>query len=488
MTINAGHRGAVAAGHRVTAQAAADILRQGGNAFDAVVAALLTACVCEPVLASLGGGGFLMARKAGGETHLVDFFCNTPRRKIPADDAEFVEVFADFGTMRQAFHIGDGSVATPGMVSGIAEIAERFATLPLTDLAAPASNAARNGVVVTPFQAFLFEVVSPILTWSSEARSVFAPKGALLRTGDRMVNSDLSDALALIGAGEFERVGRAMAKSVDQGRAHLTEEDIDAYRVELRDPVSVSLHGARIRLNPRPAPGGALVAAMLDRAGGPDSASLARAIAETDRIWRKQGIDALMPDDPANAAAGTATRGTTHVSIIDSDGNAASATISNGEGCGRIVPGFGFMMNNMLGEEDVNPEGFHNWIPGRRLGSMMTPAIVETADGSLQALGSGGSNRIRTAIFQVLVNRLIGGMDPDRAVAAPRLHYEKGTLDIECAPQRDDTEMLAKLFPDPVLWPERSLYFGGVHLVERLADGTFRGTGDARREGVFVIV
>jgi gamma-glutamyltranspeptidase/glutathione hydrolase len=144
------------------------------------------------------------------------------------------------------------------------------------------------------------------------------------------------------------------------------------------------------------------------------------------------------------------------------------------------------MMNNMLGEEDVNPDGFHNWIPGRRLASMMTPAIVEAADGSLQALGSGGSNRIRTAIFQVLVNRLAAGMSPEEAVTAPRLHFEKDRLDIECAEARTDIETVCSGFADPVRWPGRSLYFGGVHCVERRDDGSFTGAGDPRREGAFL--
>lgn len=488
MTISTNRRGAVAAGHEVTARAAVDVLGRGGNAFDAIVASLLMACVCEPVLASLGGGGFLMARTANGQIRLLDFFCDTPKTKIAADKAEFIEVFADFGTMRQGFHIGSGSVATPGMIPGIMKIIEEFGTMPLSDLVAPALHAARNGVTVTPFQAYLYEVVSPILTWSAEARSVFAPEGVLLKKGDMMVNPHLAEAMLLLGEGDLDQLGKAMIGSVDPERAHLSGDDIDNYRPQIRAPIGVSFDGARIWLNPQPALGGALVAAMLNRVTGPDSESCARAMSETDRIWRQQGIDALGAGEAGGSAGGKAVRGTTHVSIIDGDGNTASATVSNGEGNGRIVPGFGFMMNNMLGEEDVNPDGFHNWIPGRRLGSMMTPAIVEADDGTLQALGSGGSNRIRTAVFQVLVNRLIGGMDPVGAVAAPRLHFEKGKLDIESAPQRNDVDQLSEKYRDHVHWPDRSLYFGGVHQVERCANGTFRGAGDDRREGVFLKV
>ena len=106
-------------------------------------------------------------------------------------------------------------------------------------------------------------------------------------------------------------------------------------------------------------------------------------------------------------------RGTTHISVIDRDGNAASASLSNGEGNGSIVGNFGFMLNNMLGEEDLTPEGLGNWREGVRLSSMMAPTIILEPDGTVIALGSGGSNRIRTAILQVAVNLLDHGMSLD---------------------------------------------------------------------------
>ncbi len=113
---------------------------------------------------------------------------------------------------------------------------------------------------------------------------------------------------------------------------------------------------------------------------------------------------------------------------------------------------------------------------------------MEGADGSLHALGSGGSNRIRTAIFQVLVNRLAAGLSPEDAVTAPRVHFEKERLDIECFERRSDSEELSSLYSDCMRWPERSLYFGGVHYVERTPDGRFAGAGDPRREGIFMTV
>jgi gamma-glutamyltranspeptidase/glutathione hydrolase len=284
-----------------------------------------------------------------------------------------------------------------------------------------------------------------------------------------------------------------MADAIDPEASHLCADDLAAYEPVLRTPIETGLAGGdaaggRVLLNPYPALGGALVAGMLKAVGGSPAgpADLAAAIADVDRRWREDGVEAVWPGNREGQSGGRSQRGTTHISVIDAAGNAASVTVSNGEGNGRIVPGCGFMMNNMLGEEDVNPAGFHNWTPGRRLSSMMTPAIVEAADGSLHALGSGGSNRIRTAIFQVLVNRLILGLDGEAAVEAPRVHFEKGRLDVECADGRADADALCAAFEDSVRWPDRSLYFGGVHSVERSAEGHFAGAGDPRREGIFL--
>jgi gamma-glutamyltranspeptidase/glutathione hydrolase len=177
-------------------------------------------------------------------------------------------------------------------------------------------------------------------------------------------------------------------------------------------------------------------------------------------------------------------RGTTQISIADAEGNLASMTLSNGEGAGYLLPGTGIMLNNMLGEEDLNPGGFHRWTEDRRIGSMMCPTLVEHADGGWSVLGSSGSNRIRSAILQVLSNLIDLRMPLSEAVEAPRIHYEAGRLNIEppC-----DGELLAALrahWPDILVWSGRSIFFGGAHSVAIGADGTLRGAGDSRRGGV----
>jgi len=144
-------KGVIAAGDRLTAEAGAEILREGGNAFDAVCAAMLAAPLAEPMLTSLGGGGFLLAHSPGEEALLYDFFVDVPPPR--SETPHFFPIEVDFGTTVQEFHIGAGSIALPGMVAGIAAIHRERGSLPLERIVAPALNYAREGIRLTPLQA-----------------------------------------------------------------------------------------------------------------------------------------------------------------------------------------------------------------------------------------------------------------------------------------------------------------------------------------------
>lgn len=489
--------GAVAAGHALTADAAADTLRAGGNAFDAVIAGLWMACVAEPVLASPGGGGFLMARDGStGQTTLYDFFCQTPLCKSPTDALEFSSVHADFGPATQEFHIGHGASATPGFVPGLYALHGDLGTMPMAQLLEPAKAAARDGIEVTRFQAYLSEVVTPILTATASSRALFTPSGALIAGGDGFHNqglADFYDSLAQHGQVFYQEETVARFCSAQAAQGHLRAQDFAAYRVERRPALTVTLAGAQVALNPPPSAGGAFIAHALQGLDE-DGRGRADALARSDaaRLRLKGDVAAMLKeagiDGAFEAGGGKASRGTTHVSVIDGHGNAASATVSNGEGNGHVVEGHGFMLNNMLGEEDLNPKGFHHWLEGARLSSNMCPAVAAAADGSLIALGSGGSNRIRSAVFQVLVRMLRDGLAPENAVHAARLHVEDGHLDFEDDLEPQAREALISAFPNHRAWAERNLFFGGVHAARRTADGRFDAAGDARRGGTAVVV
>ena len=517
MTASAGSAGIVAAGDLQTAEAAADILRNGGNAFDAALAALAAACIAEPILCSLGGGGFLLARTADGQATLFDFFTQTPKRKRPTEEIDFRPILADFGPATQEFHIGLGSVATPGMVKGMFAVHDALGHMPLPRILEPAIALARGGVALSAMQAYVIDVISPIVTADPLSRKLFESRSDPERTiaaGETFRWPALADLLEAL-AGEGERlfyegeIATEIVAACQSRGGHLTAEDLAGYRVERRQPLDRLYAGARILTNPPPSAGGLLIAFALDlladagleaaEAFGPDHMRLlARAMRLTNRVRRESGLSqnpeaaatalgdaALLARYRAEIApAPAAHRGTTHFSVIDRSGNAASLSVSNGEGCGVMSPPLaGMMLNNMLGEEDVNPRGFHNWPEDVRLSSMMAPTVVIDADGGLTALGSGGSNRIRSAILQVLVNLLSFGMPLDEAVSAVRLHMEDTFLNIESG--LEDAALTAALeeCTDHKLWPGRNLFFGGVHTASS-RDSLFAGAGDTRRGGV----
>ena len=484
--MSASTKGVVAAGHHLTAEAATQIIRHGGNACDAAIAAAWMACVCEPVLASPGGGGFAMIDTGDHQTHLIDFFVQTPITETV--DAEFYAADADFGETRQTFHIGNGASATPGFVPGLFHVHEQSASLPMANLIAPAAEAARKGVVVTPFQYFLSTVVAPILLASEAAQALFAPGGDLIATGETFANPDLADLLELLatsGLSAYNNGIRQRMLAIQISNGHLRNEDFAAYRVEDRAPIKLALGDLDVSLNPPPSAGGVLIAHTLSALTNFTPLELSHALDHTDRQRRQYGGDL----NKLLASFGPpAERGTTHISVITAGGDACAMTLSNGEGNGRIVDGCGFMINNMLGEADVNPAGGNGWPTNVRLSSIMCPTIAHGENGALLALGSGGSNRIRSAIATVLCQLASSPRDITASITAPRMHIEGGHLDAEIEFGKDTLDQLQMKFPDHRVWPEPNLYFGGCHIAARHADGHLTGAGDPRRSGACIIV
>ena len=206
---------------------------------------------------------------------------------------------------------------------------------------------------------------------------------------------------------------------------------------------------------------------------------------------RARLLDPAFIDSYADAIPGrpAAARGTTHISVLDGLGNAASWSLSNGEGSGFVLPGTGIMPNNMLGEADLNPQGFNRWQENCRIASMMAPSLVTWPDGGVAALGSGGSNRIRPAILQVLVNLLDFGLPLADAIGGPRVHAEAGRLDLEPGFEPSVVSRIGASVAEYEVWPAANLFFGGVHGVRAGRHGADAcGVGDRRRAGAAVIV
>jgi gamma-glutamyltranspeptidase / glutathione hydrolase len=484
-------RGVVAAGHPETARAGADVLGAGGNAVDAAVAAVLASLTAEPLLTGLGAGGYMLVALPESEPLLLDFFVEAPGRGAdPNACAELVPISVSFGDAVQVFNVGPASVGTYGVPAGLAEAAARFGSLPLTELAAPAIALARDGVEVNDVQAYVIEILAEIATSTPESAALFAPGGRVLEAGDTFRNPDLAAALELLGregAAPFYtgEVAAAVVEWLDGSGAMLTRDDLAAYRVLDREPVRVAYRGRDVVTNPPPSAGGTLIAyalALLERSAEPlTAARLVEVMAAAQAERTPEFLEGL--DDPGFLDRFLASRlgSTTHVSVLDAAGGACSVTCSNGEGSGIVVPGTGLHLNNMLGEQDLNPLGFHRHPPGRRMPSMMSPTMVLGDAGPELVLGSGGSNRIRSAIIQAIVNVLDRGMDVAAAVRAPRLHFEDGVVYAEPGV---DTSELGHGDEAIARFRELNLFFGGVHAVARdAATGELSGGGDPRRGG-----
>jgi gamma-glutamyltranspeptidase/glutathione hydrolase len=468
--------GIVAAGHPVSAEAGASVLREGGNAVDAAVAACLASWVAEPLLTGPGAGGYLMVGGAGIEPVLLDFFVSAPS---DGERDPLVPVDVSFGDANQVFHVGAASCGAPGVTSGLEEAVLRWGSLALADLAEPAAVLAREGVALTETQAYLFEILEGIVLTTPEAAALFAPGGRALREGEVFVSGELADTIARFGAEGAEPFVRgdlasAMVSWVGEHGGTLSAADVGGYRVAARAPVEVGYRGRTVLTNPPPSAGGTLLAmalAHLDTAGSVDAGALVEAMAVAQAARTPEFVSRL--------------GSTTHVSVIDGDGRACAVTCTNGEGSGLVVPGTGIHINNIMGEEDLSPLGWFKAAPGQRMPSMMAPTLMLDADGSVVlALGSAGSNRIRSALLQLIVNVADHGMDARAAVEAPRLHLEGGTVYTEPGIDPSSIDLT-----DRTLVPFRApnLFFGGAQAVERSPSTShLTGAGDPRRGGAAV--
>ena len=506
--------GAVATGHPLTTQAASDILSMGGNAFDAGVAAGFASVVTEPALSSLGGGGFFLAHEAKkGKDTLFDFFVNTPglggdKRVKP----EMTPVPIEFPGCTQVFHTGFASAAVPGMLKGMLSVHKKLCTLPLKTILKPALNYLDEGVTLNDRQDIFLGLLKPIMTSSAYGRDIFMVDGRYAKMNDRLYNPLLKDFLhklcvssSDIYAGE---TGEALAREMQERSGLITMEDLQAYEVIERQPLRISYRDREVLTNPPPSMGGIKLALTLHLLEQTEPAAISRDSAEfyfiLAEVMREmyhfmplengEFIPYPFPDSLLeNVIASfktsisektfTATQGTTQISIIDEEGNAVSMTISNGSGSGCFIPGTGIMLNNMMGEDDLHPDGFFMSPPGQRVSSMMLPTMI-LKDGNVDCvMGSGGSKRIRTAILQTILNIVDMKYSLEKAVESPRVHFEDNTVHVEPDVPENILALLRKQYTVNQ-WREKNMYFGGVHCV----NSKMQGWGDSRRGGSFMAV
>jgi gamma-glutamyltranspeptidase/glutathione hydrolase len=520
-------RGAIAAGHALTAEAGAEVLREGGNAVDACIAAAFMSWVVESPLTGPGGGGFLLVRDSStGTVRLHDFFTAVPGQGLAGEVGEMEEVDVEFDRdTTQVFRIGAASCGVPGTIAGLEAAHGAYATLPWRRLAEPAIAAARDGFELTRPQAYLHAILDLILRHTEEGAKVFGPEGGRLVAGDRVVLPDLArtlEQLADQGSAVFYEgdLGRKVCAHVRAGGGSLTEGDLAEYRVISRRPVRASFGGHEFVSNPPPSSGGILIGyalLLLARLGAGGPSGSAEAIARLAEVMREQtrarggsftsdlyrgGLANRLFGGVAEAVERITAReagrsepigapGTTHISAVDAAGNAASLTASNGSGSGVIVPGTGIHLNNMLGEYDLNPAGggaSSATSVGRRLTSMMAPSLVLDDARPRLVVGSAGSVRLRGAILQIVVNVATHGLDVREAIERPRIHLEEPHVHCEGGSDPAELDRLEHWGYELVRWRRRNLYFGGAAAVELLADGSLDAAGDPRRGGAGLVV
>jgi gamma-glutamyltranspeptidase/glutathione hydrolase len=504
-------RGVIAAGHPLTAEAGARVLREGGNAVDAACAAVLMSFVCESPLTGPGAGGFMLVHTPGGEDVLLDFFVAAPGQGADREAGELTPIEVEFSAeATQVFHVGPASCGVYGTPLGVAEALARYGTMPLSDLVAEPARVGREGHAVNEIQGYLFRILAPILLSTEVGREIYAPGGNPLQTGDTLRLPEVADLLDRLGAEgpafAYEGdVAAAVSDWVLERGGLITAGDLRSYAVVDRRPARASYRGRRILTNPPPSSGGILIAYSLDlleRVGRPgDLRALVEVMDETNRARTSDFATALhtegylerfLAKDALESAAGelhSRLGSTTHIAVMDAAGGCATVTCSNGSCSGVIVPGTGIHLNNMLGEEDLNPRG-HRHAPGARVPSMMAPTVVLHDDGTPEiALGSAGSNRIRSAILQTILNVVDFGLEAPQAVELPRLHLERGIVEAEPGVDPRALDSLERSGWAVSRWRERNLYFGGVQAVASDPEtGALSGGGDPRRGGAAVVV
>jgi gamma-glutamyltranspeptidase/glutathione hydrolase len=442
--VNAG----CAAGHPATAAAAVEILEAGGSAADAAVAACLASCVAETVMTGLLGGGHAI-HWDGERARNLDGFCAVPS----GSGGALTHLQVPFGAELVHYAVGAASCAVPGVPALLGELHREHGRLPWAELCEPALRLARDGVPMPEAHVACLVMLEPVMTMREGGR-MYAPGGALLRTGDTLQQPGLVEALRSLadegaGGAYTGTVGRSLLALSDERGGALTEADLRTYRAVWRDPVPVAWRRRRI----------------LTRGGLSD-------VPETLTRFRRPGLLELI--DALDVPHGQQTH-TTNLVTVDRDGAACVLTTSLGLGSGDWLPGLDLHLNSMLGEADLLQGALE---PGGRMQSMMAPSLVFDDGGLELAIGSAGGTRLRTALVSVLAGIADDGLDPQSAVDRPRVHPTGDVVNAEPGVDETVLDALERSGRTVRRWPERHHFFGGVSTIGRAGMAA-----DPRRSG-----
>ena len=341
-------KGVVAAGHPLTAEAGAQVLREGGNAVDAAVAAMLTSFAAEPLLTGLGAGGYMMVAGGGQQPALLDFFVQAPQRATDGSAAELEAVDVSFGDAVQVFYIGAASCGIYGAPAGACEAIERWGTIELAELAAPAATLAREGVVLNKGQAYIAKILGDLLCSTPECAALWAPHGAVLGEGELLRNPELGDALLRLGQEGAEPfysgdIADAVCAWLGERGGSLTAKQLGAYEAIEREPLPMRYRDREVLTNPPPSAGGTLLAyslGLLDAQPSPPALEAVIGAMEAAQDERTaEFVQGLSDEDFGARFLSSRLGSTTHISVLDSSGACLLCDVHQWRGIGRGGPG-----------------------------------------------------------------------------------------------------------------------------------------------------
>ncbi len=500
---------AVAAPNQMCVDAAFTTVAQGGNAVDAAIAAILTSAVGEIGFSSCMGSTFVTIWPAHCPPVVIDG--NAAMPGLGAAPERFGggldEVYVDY-LGGKTLIMGAGAVAVPGTMAALDTARTHYGHCDWGQLVAPAVAAARSGYPIGQATAlYLAATAGPVFGRDPQAhRLTLGIEGQPLRTGELTTNPDLADTLELVARQGITVLstgclGQRMVRYLQQNGGLLTCADLASYQAEVREPIMVDVGGWELALPPPPSVGGPMLALMLREAFAThaDAAGLIplihRVASFRDEVHtsasdlEREGWRLLNKARWYGLESLCSSGSTVHVSAVDSSGTLCAITSSIGYGNGLCVPDTGLILNNALGEPELNKHGLHTMTPGRRLASNMSPLVGRCSDGRRLALGTPGSARITTALLQVLLGYCRDGQTLPAAVDAPRLHVgwrqrdasETGTWVVQHEQDPQLAAAAANCGLSVTQRPYPSMFFGGVAAVASHPDGSLEAAADLRR-------
>ena len=521
-----GTRGMVVTNHPLASAAGAEMLAEGGNAFDGAIAALFALTVVEPMMVGLLGGGTAHLRLADGTHAVIDGMARCAAAARP-------DMFApaqpgnprNLEAVGRVNAVGGLSVATPGNLKAWCEILDRFGSLPLADVMAPAIRHAERGFRATPYLAECAAEAAPDLARDPAIAALYLPGGAPLKAGHRVVQGDYAQTLKLIAQQGVAAIDGALGDAVAAGLARaggiVTAADMRDYRTIERAPLRGPYRDVEVVLPPPPASSGVHVLQMLNilsgwdlRAMGFGSADTLHLLAEALKIAfadraaasgdpafvdvpvarltsaeygaeRRALIDMARAQDWAAGIASAESPNTTHITVADGEGRIAcmTQTINSTFGARFLVHGTGMIPNNYLATFDPRPGRALSIAPGKRVTTSMAPMIVLRGGRPAYALGMPGGLRIFGCVMQGMLNLVDHGMSLQEAVEAPRLWTQGDAVEIEPAFGEDVRASLAGRGHVLARMPHIG---GGMCAIRFDEDGAMEGAACWRADGTAV--